>query len=196
MKRWIALLALFSAPAFSQGFFGLQLGESSIDPDTDGADQVDYADTSLKLFGGAAVNPLISAEFGFIDFGEYSAHYPTFDESHNYEATALYAAAVLTPRISNNIRLLGKAGLAYWDIDASVTSSIGISGAGSESGINPMVGVGVEFTLSPSLAIRAEYERYQNVGDELILTFPGYGSTEPGQGEDIDVAGVSAVFSF
>ena len=197
MRKVIALLAIISTPAFSQGYIGIQLGESDIQDDiNDGADITEDTDTSVKLFGGVSVNDLVSAEVGVVDFGSYYFHFPAYDEHQNYDASAFYGAAVFTPQITETVRLLGKAGLAYWDLDATVRSdSLGIYGTGSGSGLDPMFGVGVEFLPSPQFAIRAEYERYMNVGDGTSVNFPGYGSVTA-DGTDIDVFGVAATYSF
>jgi len=186
----LALLGM-SSVAHAAGYIGLGLGEATVDIET--ADfgpgvstSVDDSDTSFKLFGGYSFNPNFALEGGYVDFGEGGARYTDGIDSitEEYEANALYVAAIgIIPM--NQFHVYGKAGIARWDLDASVNSTVGLSGSASETGTDLMYGIGVGFDVTPRITLRGEVERYSNVGDENVT------------GEsDIDVIGITAAMKF
>jgi OOP family OmpA-OmpF porin len=177
---------------------GIGIGQSSIDISDPYADRIDDTDTSLKIFGGAEINPNFAVEFGYINFGEVSAHYPLYDETDRFEGSALFAAAVGQVNVTEQLRLFGKMGLNFWKVDVSANATyLGspVSGSGDGTGMSILFGVGVSFKASNQLSIRLEWEQYQNVGDGVDLTAPGYGSIEI-DGEDVQVVGAALIYNF
>ncbi len=194
MKKAVVLfafLAALSSSAFAEGYVGAGLGQASVDIDASpiGGVQpnVDDSDTAIKLFAGYKFHPQIAAEIGYMDLGEYGV---TWDDGVDYikvgiDASAIYAAVVGFLPINDQVSFMGKAGFARWDTDYRESSSLFASFNSSDSGTEPMFGVGIMFSAANNLALRAEFERLLDVGDENTS-----GTS------DVDVISASAVVKF
>ncbi|MGD8593110.1 MAG: outer membrane beta-barrel protein [Gammaproteobacteria bacterium] len=213
MKRLIstliALIAIAVTPiAYSEGYIGLGVGQSSVDIDAPGADSVDDKDTSFKIFGGLVINPNVKLEFTYMDLGEASVESEVFDffipvsNKISLKSKALSAAVVGQANISDNFSIFGKFGIARWD--AKLTDEYralvpvdpqSISASGSDSGFSPTIGVGMEVKLSQNLSLRAEWERYKDVADGLTYT-DALGDMYKVDGNDVDYIGAGVYFYF
>jgi hypothetical protein len=194
----LSLSSVSLATAGSDTYLGGGIGQSSLDISDSSADRIDDSSTYFKIFGGKKINESVNSEFGYVDFGEFSAHYPTFDETDKADGFALYAAAVGATKIAENINVIGRIGLNYWSIDISADANVfgtPVSGSGDGTGISLLFGFGLEISLGSESSIRLEFERFNNVADGIDVTFPGFGSVEV-DGEDIDLLGVSLVHNF
>ena len=186
-----------SAEEFGK-YIGIGIGQSSLDVSDPDADSIDDTDTSLKIFVGADINPNFAVEFGYIDFGEFSAHYPLYDENDCAEGSALFATAICQADITGQFRLFGKLGFAYWDVDFTADATIlgtPISASGDGTGMDLLYGIGINSKATDQISIRAEWEQYKDVGDGVDVTIPGVGSVEL-EGEDLDVLGVALIYNF
>ena len=76
------------------------------------------------------------------------------------------ASLPLTDRISPFL----KAGLFYFETEADIAGSV-TSTTLSDDGFNGQLGIGVDFMLSRSLGVRAEYERYGVLEGDPIEVF-------------------------
>lgn len=120
----------------------------------------DEKDSAFKIFGGYRVTRNFAIEATYIDFGEASASGQTFGFPFSVKAsaTAWGAAAVGILPINNQFSLFGKAGLLMTDAKASA-SGVGGSFSDSESDTGLHLGLGALFDISPTVSIRAEWER-------------------------------------
>lgn len=193
LKKSIIPLALLtmSTVANAGGYVGIGLGQSSVDiqPLDLGPGvftSVSDTDTSVKLFGGFEFNHNFAVEAGYADLGEASVDYTDLTDSmtESFEANALYVAAVGSIPVGQ-ASLFGKVGFASWDMDYSVVSTFGVFGTASASGTDPMFGLGVKFDATNTLMLRAEFERFMDVGDQNAT----------GQA-DVDVLSVGAALKF
>jgi len=205
-KRVVTLFAVvaiicnahYSFANGSDGYIGIGFGQSSLDISDPGADKIDDTDTSLKIFGGFDLNPNFSAEFTYIDFGKFSAHFPLFDEADRTEGNAFSATAIGRIKIAEKVHLFGKLGFAFWNVDLSANATVlgtPISASGDGNGIDPLFGVGISFSPTNRVSVRVDWEQYKDVGDGTDLTVPGVGSVEI-DGEDVDVIGGALIYSF
>ena len=191
-KNVLPIVILFmTTTANAGGYVGVGIGQSLVDLEANDLgpgiwSSVSDTDTSVKIFGGYAINENFSVEAGYTNFGEFGVDYTDgFDTlSENYEATALYLAAVGSVPLGQ-ASLFGKFGLASWDLDASLSSTFGVSASASVSGTDPVYGFGAQFDVSNNVMLRVEFERFTNVGDE----------NETGEA-DIDLLSVSAAMRF
>lgn len=176
----LALLSLvaISAPALSQDigwYAGVGLGQSQF---KNGCGVValacDDKDTTVGIFGGYQYNANLGAELGYIDLGDATA------AGGSLSAQGLELAAVGTLPINPQWGVYGKLGLHRWDADGTRPGA-----SFSETGIDPTYGLGVRFNLTRDVALRAQWQRYQDVGD----------SATTGR-SDIDVVGVSGILKF
>ena len=179
-------------------YIGFGFGQSSLDISDPSADRIDDTDTSLKIFGGTNINPNFAVKFGYIDFGEFNAHYPLYDENDSAEGSAFFATAIGLANLTEQLSLLGKVGFNFWNVDYSANATIlgtPISASGDGTGIDLLYGIGINFKATDQISIRAEWEQYKDVGDGVDLTISGYGSVEM-EGEDVDVLSVALTYSF
>ncbi len=193
LKRSVILITMLGmgSGVHAAGYAGIGIGQAFVDVETIdfgptvSADVTDR-DTSFKLFGGYTVTENISIEAGYVNFGEFGVHYSDGIDTltTKVEGNALYVAAVGSIPFSQ-VSFFGKFGFAQWNSDASLTSTFFAPESISESGTDPMIGLGIKFDASDSVAISAELERYKNFGDKDTT------------GEsDIDVFSVSAMMKF
>ena len=185
------LVTTFSMSAWGQGaYVGVGVGQASVDIecDLDISCTADDSDTAFKIYGGYKFTPNFAIEGGYVDGGEYkvSGSDSFFGTaSATFEASGFNIAAVGIIPLSDRFSLHGKAGIFLWDLDVSVTSSTQGSGSLSESGTDPMFGVGGTFNITQRLGIVVEYEKYLSVGEEDVT----------GE-QDVDVLGVGVVLNF
>jgi OmpA-OmpF porin, OOP family len=146
----------------------------------------DDKDTGWKILAGNQFNQNAAVEFGYIDLGRgtMSLSGPGVGGTANWEATGLNLSLVGTLPVNNEFGVLGRIGIFRWDLDFNV-SGIGGSASGSASGTDLTYGVGVKYDFNKTTGMRAEWEKFKDVGDE----------NETGQG-DIDLLSLSLVFRF
>lgn len=180
-----------SSIAQAQGWYaGVGFGQSKgdIECDLDITCDSDDTDTAWKLFAGNQFSPNVAVEFGYVDLGEFKASgTDSFlgSTSLDLEATGFNVALAGFLPVGNTVNLLGKVGLFLWDLDASASSSVFGSGSTNESGTDLMFGLGASFDIGKTIAVRIEWERFADVGDE----------DETGQ-SDVDLLSASLVFRF
>ncbi|MHB8551458.1 MAG: outer membrane beta-barrel protein [Acidiferrobacterales bacterium] len=140
------------------------------------AGDYDSSQSVFQLFGGYRFNPYFAAEAGYIDFGRYTlnsvaqvrAGYAAASETDSIHA--LYVAAVGSYPISRWVSVFGKLGLASSrDRETCFVSGVFCPSA-SDSATEPVVGLGVEFPVTPvrwraRWAMRVEYDRYSDIGN-------------------------------
>jgi OOP family OmpA-OmpF porin len=180
------LLAMSGAASAAGGYLGIGFGESSADvvPTYTGATSVSDTDTAFKIFGGYEFNRSIALEGGYANFGEAVVDYALWNDYEKFEASAFYVAAVGSIPLGP-VSLFGKAGLAHWFVDYTDYWDGWGTWTDSATGINPMFGFGVKIDAGNAFALRGEFERFLDVGDEYYT----------GQ-SDVDVLSISAIFKF
>jgi OOP family OmpA-OmpF porin len=192
MKHLIGVIAalLVAAPAAAQqgGFYvGGHFGYTSIDDEfCEGASTCDDEGTAWRLLGGYQVNPHIAIELAYTDLGEVSASGLVFgfDTRVAVEATAIELVGVGSLPLSDRFSLYGKAGVYRADTDAFVRVSGVGSATISETNTDPTIGLGARLDVTQAVALRAEWQRYMDLGGGDI-----------GE-DDVDVFTVGALFRF
>lgn len=148
----------------------------------------DDKDTAWKLYGGYQFHPNFGVEGGYFDLGEYDYGYNTaggtFRGQSRYRGVNI--DLVGTFPVWDRVSAIARIGAAY----TRATSSVGTTGAvpalgGSrtERDWGPKVGLGLEYAITPALAVRGEWERYR-VRDAVRSR------------GDIDVASIGLVWRF
>lgn len=172
------LLAAISAPALAQesGWYGgLGIGQSEF---KEGCGIVavacDDKDTAWSIFGGYQFNANLGAELGYTDLGDATA------AGASLGAKGFELTGVGTVPLNQQFALYGKLGFYRWDVDATRPGA-----SFSETGTDPTFGAGVKFNLTRTFALRAQWQRYQDLGDSATT-----GTS------DADVIGVSGVLKF
>ncbi len=85
--------------------------------------------------------------------------------------------------VNQQLSVYGKLGFFRWNVDFK--DGTGVVGSASASGIDLTYGFGASFNFAKNAALRLEWQRYKDVGDDNTT----------GQG-DIDLIGVGLVLKF
>lgn len=189
-----------SSMAYAQGWYaGVGLGQTKINDFNSlcgdilsllppgSACSSDDKDTGWKILAGNQFNQNAAVEFGYIDLGKGTIGIsgpPGVGGNAVWEATGFNLALVGTLPVNNEFGVLGRIGIFRWDLDFNV-SGVGGSTSASASGTDLTYGVGVKYDFNKTIGMRAEWEKFKDVGDE----------NETGQG-DIDLLSLSLVFRF
>jgi OOP family OmpA-OmpF porin len=185
IKKGFAVLGLASAmlvagPALAQdtGFYaGIHIGMSDLGGACNGVPggvSCDEEDSAWKILGGYQFNKNLAVELGYANLGEASAS--GAGVTANVEVTAWDLVAVGSLPLMDRLSGYGKLGL--FKADAELTSNVGVSDDDSETGIT--FGLGLRYDFTRNLGVRAEWQRYQEVGDDL----------------DVDVMSVGVIWKF
>lgn len=198
-----AAFALASGAAHAQWYAGFELGEAETDqavtfdlpPDTATDDSSDIA---WKLFGGYNFSPMFALEFGYTDLGDdYTTSNILGDsEETQMDVTSLYATLIGRVQIDDQVRFFGRLGMGLWDVELSYDEP-SFSSADSDRDLDLVVGLGFEWTYADNLALRFEWEQFQNVGDEVKTAMPASTGTDLElNGQDINMFGLAVVYRF
>lgn len=145
----------------------------------------DSTDTGWKIFGGYQFTPNFEAEAFYADLGDTSANgtIQGLPATANVEIDGFGISAIGIFPIGDKFDVLGKLGFLRWDIKSSAT--VGSNSASLEAnGTDIMFGIGARYSFSERFAIRVEWERFNDVGDDNI-------------GEsDVDLLSAGIVWSF
>ena len=189
-KAGLAIVGLasamaFTGPAFAQdsGFYaGLHIGQTSADDACTGISSpgvsCDDKDTAWKILGGYQFNRHFAVELGYTDLGEASAS--GFGVNAAIEATAFEVVAVGILPIADKFSVYGKLGMYRGDTE--LTSNVGVNE--SETNNDLTFGFGVRYDFTKNLGVRAEWQKYQDVGGGEI------GET------DVDVISIGVIWKF
>ena len=189
-KAALAILRLaaaisFALPAAAQdtGFYGgLSLGQSQA---KDTCDDVaagvscDDKDTAWRVLGGYQFNRHFALEVGYTDLGEVSARAGAVNIG--VESSALELVGVASWPLAQGFSAYGKVGLYRGETDLS--SNVGVSA--NESNDDLTFGFGLRYDLNKSVGVRAEWQRYGDVGGGDI-----------GGESDVDVISLGVIFKF
>jgi len=155
---------------------------------------VDDSDTAWKLFAGYRFNKNFALEGGYADLGEATWNSTvtvpaagTVSASWKGKAWSLAAVGILP--VSEQFEVFGKIGAHRWDVDLSITATGGGAVAADsldDSGTGWLYGVGASYSFTKNMAVRAEWERYKDVGDE----------NNTGGQSDVDVWSLGLQFKF
>ena len=118
----------------------------------------DESDTAFKILGGYQINRNFAVE------GAYGFLFDKEVQGVNVEVTAFELVGVASFPIADKFSVFGKLGFAMWEVEAS---AFGLSG--SEDGTDLTFGVGLQYDLTPKLAIRGQWQRYDIDDDDADL---------------------------
>ena len=203
----IALLGLaasamgMSAPATAQdsgtyldgrGYLGAAIGQAKFKKSCSGLTGVGFAgscdekDTAWKVFGGYQAHRYFGLELGYTDLGETSAAgtIAGVPVSAAIEAKGIELTVVGTVPLGDRFSAYAKVGAFRWDVDARATVGA-VTTSTDDKGTNFTYGFGLNFHVNPNIAVRAEWQRYNDVGD----------SSTTGRG-DVNMVSAGVLFKF
>ena len=184
----VGALTVPVASAINKGtYFGIASGESEGDVSVSDFDDGSLtSDTGLRLFAGFQFTDGFAIEGGLVDLGEV-----TFDGTSNgglfpigfasgpvsadIETQGVYAA-LIGMKTFPLVSIFGKLGVLAWGADGEIVDNSGSFDLDDfdfeESGESTIVGFGIEVRPRRKMAIRAEWERYQDaLVDERDIDF-------------------------
>jgi OOP family OmpA-OmpF porin len=164
-----------TTPTRAPWYGGISVGESKLNNGCVGGFSCDDKDTAYRLFAGTKFNQWLGVEIGGTYFGKWDRG------GGETEAWAGDIAATAGVEIARNSSLFAKVGVAYTQTEATGTG-LGLA-TGKESDWSPRYGVGGQIGLSQNWAVRADWDRYQNV-------------TFRGREEDVDVYMLGVQYTF
>ena len=167
----------YIAGSIGQSRYNLDWNKSDIDSELDDAgftvnsSSLDKHDTAYKVQVGYQFNQYFAVEGGYIDLGaaEYKANVSGVNAKAEYEATGINVGAVATMPLTSSFSLLAKFGFIRSDVDFNVRASAGgISASESDSGnnVDTYVAFGAQYAFTDNFAVRAEFDNYNNIGDD------------------------------
>jgi len=193
MKRAIiaaaSVAALASGAAYAQDdndegiYVGGGVGQFNIEIDgIDGIDEavetLDDGDTAWQAFVGWRLNPYISLQVAYIDFGGPEDDFSTGGSSGNYRAELNgFAPSIIGHLPLGPVEL--SATLGYYIYDLDITANLDDLGGdvfqSNDSGEDVMYGVGIGMTFFERLNAKLEYQKIdlENVDDANAFWFTG-----------------------
>lgn len=180
----ISSLVLSQAQADDSAFYvGLSYGKSTIETGVSnltGTATLDEEDNGSKIFVGYDLNDMVSIEGHYANLGEAVLTGNNGDQftvagtvyaftannvAISTEGKSIGISSVLKLPLSDTVEPFLKLGVHNWDVSASVTSSAGNASL-SDDGTDIFYGIGIGISLTDSLSIRGEFERYDFDGDD------------------------------
>lgn len=182
----IALLSAFASTAFAGDFYVVgsigqsdaNISKSQLDNDlvnagaTNLSSNLDNKGTAYKLLAGYQYNQYFGIEGGYIDLGKakYSATATEGTARADVKATGWAISAVGTLPINDSFSVFAKLGTIRAKVEATASVSVPALGTfeGSADATNwkTTYGVGATYNFNKQIGLRAEYERFQKLGDD------------------------------
>lgn len=185
---FMASMTLMCGSAYAQGaqdrgwYLGGSIGQSSMDlEDCGGVVSCDDKDTAWRILGGYQINRNFAVELGYHQLGEASASFP--GGRVDFEANAIELVGIGALPLANNFAVYAKAGFYWGETKATGSNALG-SVDEKESNTDLTYGVGAQYNFNPKFGIRAEWQRYANMGGE-----------ETGE-SDVDVLSIGVIVRF
>jgi OOP family OmpA-OmpF porin len=146
----------------------------------------DNTNVAGKAFGGYQLDETFAVEVGYTYLGKFKAS-PEGGGSDEAKVQALEASVVATWKFGVNTAVFGRFGAYY----ANVREDTSFAGSFSNNNGDLTFGAGVRYDLTPKLALRAEWQRYLDVGGANVALGAGAGDLS-----SIDVYGVGFLYRF
>lgn len=180
-----ALPALAQAPSatgwytgfgLGQSRLGFKMGDFNIGP---GGTSTAFDDnnTAFKFFAGYRILPWLAFEGGYDNLGRNQVTYTGGGGTAklDYKVDAVKLTGVGSIALGNTgFSAFGKVGFGYTRVRENSSNFPAVLARGELSDrdwkISPVVGAGLQYQLPRGLALRAEYEHYNEVGDSPLPT--------------------------
>ena len=166
LSRLVLLGVVAATPALAQsdyrapwrgdfwGYFGASAGQSKFTTDCHQFYDCDKKDTGFKVYTGGRVNEIFGLEVGYTDFGKISA------SGGQTEAWAVPISLTAGTPLGARFGIFGKLGGLYGRTDVTADPST-LFETGHKNGWGWTYGAGATFAITPTLQLRADYDRYK-----------------------------------
>lgn len=174
--------AQMSAPSLSSAYVGVSIGQSKAKDWCNGIAgtgvSCDDEDTAWKVFAGYQFHRNFAAELGYTKMGKVTASLGTLREEA--KATAWEISALGAWPVTEQFSVFGRLGLYR----AEVKDETNFAGNVEHTNNDLTYGLGLQFAFTRNVAVRAEWQRYADVGGGDI------------DKSNVDVIGISALWKF
>jgi OmpA-OmpF porin, OOP family len=184
--RYMLLLTLLSFNAFADPYFGVSLGETSIDLEPvnlDGfTETIDDKGSGWRVFAGNKIEENLGFEVGYADAGKFSQTVSDSTDSFAAETRGTVFDLSLIGKMPIRIgSLFGRLGLYRAEIESDFTINGSPFDSTTTNSTGPLFGFGLEPKLG-KISMRFEYSKYldvENDGDESDADFISVGIVIP-----------------
>src|SRR5712691_4332545 len=183
--------AVMAAPAVSMAqargdtgwYVGASVGQSKAKvADCAGFSSCDTKAAAFGILGGYQINRNFAAELGYHDFGRVTLSGPG---SANIKANAAELVGLGTYPFANRFSVYGKLGAYHAESKASASIAGLGSGSLKDRNTDLTFGLGAQYDVTREAGVRAEWQRYKNVGGD-----------DTGGKSDIDVISIGLIWRF
>ena len=189
-KLLISIVLVFTAATVAAEDSGFYLGGSVAYSDFDedkgdvnaalaitgvtGTVVVDDEDLGWKGFWGYNFNKYMAIEGAYVDLGEVDGDFtvtapvPGVGKSV-IEVDGFTVLGIGQYPVLERVDLFAKVGAYFWDAEGRITLNSGMNEAAfetDEDGTDLVYGAGAVYEFTEHVAVRAEWERYSDVGDD------------------------------
>jgi OOP family OmpA-OmpF porin len=181
IKPAIALIGLIAAgagtglPALAQDsgwYAGISAGWSrytDICPNAIPAGvSCDDSGSAYSIFGGYQFIKFIGVEVGYVDLGKAGASTSAPGMSETLKGRGFELLGVGTLPIGSRFEMYVKAGVYLMDVEYACSGCTSISSL-SETASELTYGLGAMFSFSKNIGLRAQYQRYLDVGFDTAI---------------------------
>ena len=165
-------------------YLGASVGQSKArHVDCAGFDSCDTKAAAFGILGGYQINRNFAAELGYHDFGRVTFSAPGV--SGNIKASAAELVGLAAYPVASQFSLYGK--LGAYRAEAKLSASLAGLGSGSlkDRTTDLTFGFGARYDVTRETGVRAEWQRYKNVGGD-----------DTGGKYDIDVISIGLIWRF
>ena len=135
-------------------YIGGSVGRSYVELDVaDVFSDIEDGQTGYRFFMGGKLNSFIGLEAAFTDFGTVTAVPDIGSFAFAAETDGLSVAATLDVPLGKDLTLFAKGGMLWWQADFD-----GVAPAMEDNDL--FFGVGARYQVNHSVALVAEYDRY------------------------------------
>ncbi|MEN9500763.1 MAG: hypothetical protein RI964_48 [Pseudomonadota bacterium] len=163
----------------ANNYLGASIGQSSSDDFCQDLQDCASHDKNWKLFAGMRMNDNLVLEGSYVNLGTLQGQ-DTAGNTISQDTTAFTIAGVAGIPINDQIEVFGKAGAARWNAKHHNTAG----NSSKNTGTDALIGAGANYDLGDNMGVRAEWERFKDVGKNATAT-----------AGDVDLLSVGVTFS-
>lgn len=143
-------------------YIGANLGSASSSGFCDSLESCNTSDNAWKIYTGVPIQSGLLLDGSYVNFGEQQGK-KADGSTTKAKRTGYAAAGVVTLPMSDDLHVYGKGGMLWW------TSKESHADQSTEAdGKSTFYGVGADYRLNGNLGVRAEWERYSDVGSDQL----------------------------
>ena len=152
MKKLYLAMALFcfSTSSMASGYAGIGIGTVDVAEDVSSFDST----VGFELMVGTEINPNISVEASYVDFGEADDGVPP--EWHASASTLAFGVLAKAP-VNEQVEVFFKVGLHLWNVEVSED---GFGVFVDDDGTDLFFGFGASMEVNNQISVDARYTSY------------------------------------